>query len=268
MILGISSYSLTWAVGVQGNLPPEVLSETDLLDFAKELDLSLVQIADNMPMHKMSEDQLNSLVTRAAEYKITLEAAANRMTPENLETYIRLSEKIKSGILRFVIDGEGFRPGLKEIISIIRNAEPELRKRNITLAIENHDRLFAHEYASIMDQVSTPNVGICLDCANSLGAGEGFHEVVGMLAPYAVNFHLKEVSIKRKYHMMGFDIEGKPFGEGCLPLEWMLTQLPPRCKTAILEQWTPPEDTIKSTLEKEQKWARQSISYLKKYING
>lgn len=68
--------------------------------------------------------------------------------------------------------------------------------------------------------------------------------------------------------MMGFDIEGKPFGEGCLPLEWMLTQLPSGCKTAILEQWTPPEGTIQATIEKEQKWARQSISYLKNYIKG
>jgi len=68
--------------------------------------------------------------------------------------------------------------------------------------------------------------------------------------------------------MMGFDIEGLPFGEGSLPLEWMLSQLPGKCKTAILEQWTPPEENLEKTIEKEDKWAKQSILYLRKFING
>ena len=66
---------------------------------------------------------------------------------------------------------------------------------------------------------------------------------------------------------MGFDIEGKPFGEGCLPLQWMLEQLPSKCKTAILEQWTQPENTIQETIEKELDWARRSISDLKNYFD-
>lgn len=66
--------------------------------------------------------------------------------------------------------------------------------------------------------------------------------------------------------MMGFDIEGRPFGEGSLPLEWMLQQLPSNCKTAILEQWTPPEENIAKSIEKELAWAEQSISFLKNYF--
>jgi hypothetical protein len=68
--------------------------------------------------------------------------------------------------------------------------------------------------------------------------------------------------------MMGFEIEGRPFGEGCLPLQWMLDQLPPKCETAILEQWTPPEESIQKTIEKERDWARRSIAYLKPYFHA
>jgi 3-oxoisoapionate decarboxylase len=172
----------------------------------------------------------------------------------------------QSKILRFAIDAPGYRPTVEEVISIITNARNDLQKRDIILAIENHDRLTVHDFLKIIRTVDSEQVGICLDCANSLGIGEGFKEVVQQLAPYSVNFHLKEVFIKRKYHMMGFDIEGKSFGEGFLPLEWMLKQLPAKCKTAILEQWTPPETSIDETIKKELDWAIRGIHFLSNFF--
>lgn len=266
MKLGISSYSFTWAVGVPGHLPPNPLTGTDLLNLAKNLGISLVQIADNMPLHEMTSEQLWHLVHQASELNQEIEIGAKNLTAPNLERYIQIAGMFHSKILRFVIDGPGYRPTTEEVIAIVAHAEPKLRESNIILAIENHDRMFTDEFVQIVEKINSPYVGICLDCANSLGVGEGFHEVVQKLAPYTVNFHLKEISINRKYHMMGFDIEGKPFGEGKLPLKWMLGQLPPKCRTAILEQWTPPEANISLTLEKELDWAKRSIAYLLKYF--
>jgi len=266
MKLGISSYTFTWAVGVKDHLPENPLTWRGLLELAQELGVGLIQIADNMPLHKLTEDELEGLIRIASDKGIELEAGANKMTPENLESYLTIAERIKSKILRFVIDGENYTPTLEDVISTIKNFESEFRKRKTILALENHDRFHAHQFRKIIEDVGSPYVGICLDCANSLGAGEGFHEVVNQLAPYVVNLHLKEISIKRKYHKMGFDIEGKPFGEGCLPLEWILSRLEPKCRTAILELWTPPEDALADTILNEQNWARQSITYLREYF--
>lgn len=266
MKLGISSYTFTWAVGVPGSFPEKRLTGIELLYRAKEMGVSLVQIADNMPLHDMSDEQVGRLAELAAELNLEIETGAKELTAANLERYIGYAEKFRSRILRFVIDAAGYRPSVEEVIAIIKDAEPVLRRKGITLAIENHDRMFVWQFARIMEEVDSPFVGICLDCANSLGVGEGFREVVSALAPYAVNFHLKEVSIRRKYHMMGFDVEGKPFGEGALPLEWMLSQLPEKCRTAILEQWTPPESDINKTIEKELDWAKRSIRYLSDYF--
>lgn len=266
MKLGISSYSFTWAVGVKGSLPERPFNELDLLDAAEDLGLSLVQIADNMPLHDMSDYRRAALVEKANKLGISIEVGANQLTTPRLERYIEIAEQMKSRILRFSIDGPDYRPQVAEVISIVSNSVPELKKRGIILALENHERLFTHDFTKMMEAISSDAVGICLDCANSLGVGEGFHEVVSALAPYTVNFHLKEVFIKRKYHMMGFDIEGRPFGEGRLPLRWMLDQLPPSCKTAILEQWTPPEDELQKTIAKEREWAGKSIAYLKPYF--
>jgi sugar phosphate isomerase/epimerase len=267
MKLGISSYSFTWAVGVKGSLPEKPFNEIDLLDAAEHLGLHLVQIADNMPVDSMSDDRRAALVEKANKLGISIEVGANQLTTARLERYIGIAEQMKSRILRFSIDGPDYKPQATEVISIVRNSLPELKKRGIILALENHERLFTHDFRKMMEAISSDAVGICLDCANSLGLGEGFHEVVSALAPYTVNFHLKEVFIKRKYHMMGFDIEGRPFGEGSLPLRWMLDQLPPSCKTAILEQWTPPEDDLKKTVARERQWAEKSIGYLKPYFD-
>jgi sugar phosphate isomerase/epimerase len=266
MILGISSYTFTWAVGVKGHPPKNPMTWRDLIKMAGNLGVRLIQIADNMPLHNMADDEIDRLVLEASENNIRLEVGANRLTSENLGKYLDIAERMQSKILRFVIDAEGYKPDLKEVISIIKNAETELKKRGIILALENHDRFLTTQFLQIIEEVASPYLGICLDCANSLGAGEGIREVVSRLAPHAVNFHLKEVTIKRKYHMMGFDVEGKPFGEGDLPLEYMLSQLTPKCETAILEQWTPPEPTLEQTLIKEQNWAEKSVVYLRKYF--
>jgi sugar phosphate isomerase/epimerase len=268
MKLGISSYSFTWATGVKDSIPEKRFNETNLLNTARELELELVQIADNMPLHEMTEEQVHTLCETAGNLQIAIEVGANDLTAANLEHYIHLADKLKSKILRFSIDGKDHKPGVNEVISIVRNAVPELKNRGITLALENHERLLTFDFREIIEAVGNSHVGICLDCANSLGVGEGFREVVTALAPYTVNFHLKEVFIRRKSHMMGFEIEGRPFGEGCLPLQWMLEQLPPTCKTAILEQWTPPEENLQRTIQKERDWAERSIAYLKPYFHA
>ena len=91
-----------------------------------------------------------------------------------------------------VIDSKGFVPDLKPIISIIRDLLPELKSRNIRLAIENHDRFKAREFEKIIQAVGSDLVGICLDSVNSMGAGEGFETVSEILLPYTINLHVKD----------------------------------------------------------------------------
>jgi L-ribulose-5-phosphate 3-epimerase UlaE len=102
-----------------------------------------------------------------------------------------------------------------------------------------------------------------------MGAGEGVETVVDILAPYTVNLHVKDFHVQRVYHMMGFVVEGRPAGKGMLNTEWLLERLAPykKCQSAILELWTPPEENIQATIEKENRWAEESIRYLKHIIS-
>jgi sugar phosphate isomerase/epimerase len=167
-----------------------------------------------------------------------------------------------------VIDGQNFEPDVMEISAIISDFLPEFKSRNIKLAIENHDRFKAREFEKIIQNAGSDLVGICLDSVNSMGAGEGFEEVAGILIPYTINFHVKDFTIRRVSHKMGIIIEGAPAGKGLLNISEVVDRLNEKgqCNSAILELWTPPENDIESTVLKENLWATESIEYLKKII--
>lgn len=266
MKLGISSYTFTWAIGVQGFATDAPLGFDGLLQKARELDVGLMQVADNLPLDQLDGDSLTKYYRKALDSGIQLEAGARGMTESNLERYIAIAEIIHSPVLRFVIDGPGFRPDRDTILGIIRNALPVLQEKKIVLALENYERMKARDFAAIIDRVSSNAVGICLDSVNSLGAGEGLETVVELLAPLTVNLHIKEFTIRRMSHMMGFQIQGLPAGDGMLNVPWLLEKVGDRCQSAILELWTPPEKEMEDTIVKEDDWARKSISYLRNII--
>ena len=67
MQLGISSYTFTWAIGVPGHPPERPMEPLDLLERAAALDVRLVQVADNMPLDRLSHTDLDAFEKHAAE---------------------------------------------------------------------------------------------------------------------------------------------------------------------------------------------------------
>jgi sugar phosphate isomerase/epimerase len=179
------------------------------------------------------------------------------------------AEILQSPILRMVIDSASFEPALNTILSIIRELEPEFKRRKITLALENHDRFKAREFEKIINSAASEYIGICLDSVNSMGSGEGFETVSEILIPYTVNLHVKDFTIFRLPHKMGIIIEGRPAGKGMLDIPGLISRINSygRCNSAILELWTPPAENIEATIGKEESWAEESIQYLKSIIS-
>jgi L-ribulose-5-phosphate 3-epimerase UlaE len=80
-----------------------------------------------------------------------------------------------------------------------------------------------------------------------------------------VNLHVKDFSIRRSEHKMGFIVEGAPAGKGKLDIPGLLARLKAlgRCGSAVLELWTPFGPTMEDTLQRESLWAAESMDYLK-----
>lgn len=269
MLLGLSSYTYTWSIGVPGSLPENPMSVYGLLERAEAKGIDLVQIADNLPLENLSEDELDLIHDYSEAKNISLEIGGKGLTPEHTMKCLDIAERINSPLLRMVIDNQDFEPSIPEIKIIIRDLLPEFRKKRIKLAIENHDRLKAREFEDIIQSIGSEWVGICLDSVNSMGAGEGFETVAEILIPYTINLHIKDFTIFRVRHKMGFIIEGRPAGKGMLNIPDLISRTSQTglCQSAILELWTPPEQEIEATIKKEGKWADESIEYLKSVID-
>jgi 3-oxoisoapionate decarboxylase len=261
--LGLSSYTFGWAVGVHGQEPSRPLDEHGLLDKCREHGISLLQIGDNLPLHIFNESRLNRLMERTAREGIQIEVGARRLTRERVEQYVKIARNLNAKLLRFVLDDADYHPEAEHVSNVLRECVP--LPDNLLLGVENHDRFPAATLREIIESVDSDHIGICLDTANSLGAGEGLDTVLRELGPLTVNLHIKDFSIARVPHLMGFSVEGRPAGHGFLDVPAMLKNLAQfnRCQTAVLELWTPPETTLEATITKEAEWAGQSLAYLK-----
>jgi sugar phosphate isomerase/epimerase len=265
MNLGISSYTYGWNIGVPGMLPAKTFTELDLISKAVDFGVSIVQVGDNLPLHEFDKNRLANFKAGLKKYNLQLEIGARGLTDDHLSDYIDLACQMGSHILRFVIDSNNYQPSHEEIIRVIKNHEYLLQRNKIILAIENHDRFKVTTYAKILEQVHSNHVGICLDTANSLGAGESVETILEVLGPDTVNLHIKDFGIERLSHKMGFVIQGRIAGEGALNIPALLKKIKSfgKCHSAILEQWVPPVANIDDTINKEERWAEKSIEYLK-----
>lgn len=269
MRLGISSYTYAWAIGVSGYPPPpRPMTASQLLGRADELDVRVVQIADNLPLDALSDRELDDLVREAGRRGIALEVGTRSIHPNHLRRYLAIAVRLKSPILRTVIDTPGHEPAPDEVVDLLRSVLPDFERAGVRLAIENHDRFRATVLAEILERLGGP-IGICLDTANSIGCLENLETILAHLGQWIVNLHIKDYRIFRPAHQKGFVVEGCPTGQGHLDIAALLSavRLTDRDLNAIVELWPPPEPTVLATIAKEEKWARESVRYLRQFIS-
>jgi 3-oxoisoapionate decarboxylase len=268
MKIGISTYTYTWAIGVPGY--PEVespMSAVDLLKTAKKQGISVVQLCDNLSLHKLSLVELEKIRKTAEDFGIILEVGTRGVEPEHLRRYLDIAQFLSSKILRIILQKNDNYVHVDEAYELIKKVLPEFEDKRIYIAIENHERHRVEELVFLIKKLDSPYVGICLDTVNSFGALEGPEYVIQTLAPYTINLHFKDFEIKRLDHKMGFGVTGTPAGSGMLDIKFVVNELDKYGKdpNVILELWTPFSGTVEETIEKESKWANKSIEFLKEY---
>jgi len=212
MQLGIGSYTYGWNVSYKNGSFPHAMDEHGLLEKTKQFGIKVLQMGDNLPMHEWDEGRLNVFKKKLKQNKIELEIGAKGFTEERLRGYLKLCRMFDTRLLRFIIDDKNYQPSLDEINNIIERNIKLLKRNNVVLALENHDRFPATDYAYMIKQSGSNIVGICLDTANSIAAGEGIASIIDILSPYAVNLHLKDFGISRLPHKQGFIVDGRIAG--------------------------------------------------------
>jgi 3-oxoisoapionate decarboxylase len=262
---GLSSYTYAWEVGVPGYSVAKPLDAFALLQRTADYDLHLLQIADNLPLESLSSEEQTQLYEHAKSLNVTLEVGTRGILSNNLKTYLEISQRLHSRLLRVVVDSKHHEPSPEEVIRLLAAELPAFEQANIILGIENHDRFKVKTLAHIIKTLASPCIGIVLDTVNSFGSLEPPELVVETLGPYTVNLHIKDFDVRRASHNLGLEIFGTPAGQGRLDIPAVMRQLKNdgRDLTAILEFWVAPEATVEESIAKEQRWAESSIEYLK-----
>ncbi len=264
MRLGISSWSVPWAIGVAGTpAPARPLGPLDLLELAAEAGAEVLQVADNLPLHPLPHSQWTALGSAAAACDVALEVGSRGLQPDHLLLYLDIAQATGARLVRTLPHDGDDRPDFDEALRRLRAIARAYEQAGVTLAIENHDFYPSQWLRDLVDAANSPAVGVCLDAVNNLGLGESFREVLANLGDRTVNFHCKDYTIRRKPTMLGFDVEGAAAGCGMLNLAAARRALRDDLSW-IVESWLPWQGDGETTLQREREWLSTGLSNLRR----
>lgn len=270
MRIGLGSYSFRWAIGTPDFRPARPLTPFDLIDRTAELGCDLLQIADHPMLEAFTDEHLRSLKAAAAQQGVSLEIGTSGATERRLLRFLDIASKLDSIMVRIVLDGQDTHPSLQEAGEILRKVARMYRMEGVTLAIENHFLIPSPKLVELIEFVNDPAVGVCLDTANSLACQEWPEETVRILAPYAVNVHLKDYVIRPHPEGVGVVVTGAPIGEGRQDIHGIVSIIESSRKelSYILEQWFPRQEDESSTLTMERESARRNMIGARRILQG
>jgi len=268
MKLGISSYTYPWAIGLPDNIPSHPLTPLQLLEKARELGVGIVQFGPNMPLDKLPQKQLDEVVEHSSWWKIDLEMGTVGIEPERLREEIRFAKRIGAILLKTRLERpDGRSPMRTEISNCLRAVLSELADGEIRLAIDNSG-IPALELNELLESLHSPCLGAGLDTANPLTIPEGWQIAVRVLGHRTLSLQIKDFVVQPAADGMGFSVKGCPVGKGQLSIPWLMEAFASLRVTpsAIVESWTPKQETLQETIALEDQWAKQGVTYLRGFI--
>ena len=93
MKLGLGSYSYRWSIGHKDRIPSSPITCIELLRITSKLDLDVLQIADNMPVHNIETQTLDQLYRTAQKQGINLEIGMQSFSTAVSYTHLTLPTK-------------------------------------------------------------------------------------------------------------------------------------------------------------------------------
>ena len=264
--VGIGSWTFPWAIGtVTEHRPASPLTAVQLVRKAHELGASTVQFLDNLPLHDLSESELQEVRAAVQDCGLELQIGTRGVAPEHLLRYLAVATSLGARLVRTMGGRHGKPAPIPEIERDLREVLDNYAAAGVSLALENYEAYATEELGALVRRIGHPNLGVCLDLTNSFGALESADSILDHLAELTINIHLKEFVVERLPHLMGFAFVGRPIGQGKLPLETIFSRVAlfGRKPDVVVELWSPYMGNLAKTLAQEENWARLSVDHLK-----
>ncbi len=240
MLLGLHTYSLylhgigqAWA-GFK--LPWErQLSTFELFDLGVELGLDGFHLDDGV-LESLDLGFLKEVGASAKQNKLYLEY---NMSLDLAGYGIGIQHEIQDGLKTAVAIGadvvkigmeiprprpragscfhEKVMPFLTDTANRLKKAVPMAQEFGIRLALENHCDSFSEEILWVLDQVSHPYAGACIDTMNAWHVAEDPMKAIENLAPVAFTNHFRDDRVE--FCRDGFRVRGAAVGDGDIDMK-------------------------------------------------
>src|SRR5258708_22870659 len=114
MQIGISSWTYPWAIGVSGFAPPSrTMTLSGLVEQAALLKVGVVQIADNLPLHKLDPIERRDAREQAEELGLAIEVGTRGVEPAHLLCYLEIAAEFDAVLLRTLTHNGDSQPQLE-----------------------------------------------------------------------------------------------------------------------------------------------------------
>ena len=239
MLLGLHTYSFhlhgmgqNWG-GLKLNWP-KAMDIFRLMDFAvrQGLDGLHITAAD---CERTDADRLREIRSAAEErglyleYNFSMDEEYDPRLTNTLEEGIAIAQVLGADIAKVSMDLKRPRPvgasrfhpevmeQLESFTKLLKAAAPKAEAAGVKIAVENHTDAFSAEVLWVLDQVSHPFVGACVDTVNGLHVTEDPMVAIENLAPRAFTNHFRDNRIQIQHD--GFKLTGAAVGEGDLDMK-------------------------------------------------
>ena len=261
MAIGLSTYAFFWRSSAAA---PGPLNLHQMLEETESLGASVFQICDYPAIESMTPGQLRAVRDDAASRGITLELGTRGIGLDHLEKYRELAAVLGAGFVRSMLRTADHQPSVIEAVGLLKAALPRYRDQGVTLGLETYEQVATDDLLAVVRAVDSPNLGVCLDPGNCVARLEVPEYVVGQVAPYVVNMHVKDFAFTRQQGWVGFSLTGCPLGTGLLDYDGMIAAVRPESRgiNQVVEHWLPRAGTMEETCRIEREWTRHSAEFL------
>src|SRR4029453_10152890 len=116
--------------------------------------------------------EVDRLHRAASSAGVALELGTRGVRPDHLRRYLALARELEVTLVRSMLNTADHRPTSSEAVSMLRQIIPAYEQAGVTLALETYEQVPVATLVDIIEQVNSPNLGICLDPGNCVAALE------------------------------------------------------------------------------------------------
>ncbi|RPE76366.1 MULTISPECIES: sugar phosphate isomerase/epimerase [unclassified Frondihabitans] len=261
-LIGLSTYAYFWRFSDRVARP---MSLDDMLRDASELGAEVFQICDYAPLDDYSDERLAGARSLAESHGLTLEVGTRGTDPAHLLRYLEIAVALGATLVRSMWSQGSDNPSASENVTRLGTVLPRYEEAGVTLALETYEQVSSVDLVALVEVIGSPNLGICLDPANTVANLELPGDVTGRCLPHIVNWHVKDFDFSREAGWVGFSLLGAPLGAGRLDYDGMRRAIDParRGISQIIEHWLPWQGDGETTTRVEAEWTKNNLNYLK-----